>query len=135
MVAGVYPAIFYGESAMARLKKAPGRLIGRWKEEAIAANAGASDEDLANIINDMARRQGYAYTITPEKVRSSKKKSKGRRAARRTAPTFAAPTNQEPAPKPTSMGGISLEDIRAVKELVNRIGADQLQELTGMLAR
>ena len=134
MVAGVYPAILCGESAMARLKKAPGRLIGRWKEEAIAANAGASDEQLAHIINETARRQGYNYTITPQKVRT-RKKSKGRRAARRTAPTFAAPTNQEPAPKPTSMGGISLEDIRAVKELVNRIGADQLQELTGMLAR
>jgi hypothetical protein len=44
---------------MAKLKKAPGRIIGRWKEEAIAANAGASDEDLAKIINDMARKQGY----------------------------------------------------------------------------
>ncbi len=54
---------------MAKLKKAPGRLIGRWKHEAIAANGGASDEDLAKIINETARRQGYDYTITPEKVR------------------------------------------------------------------
>src|SRR3954447_25347521 len=30
-----------GETDMAKLKKAPGRLIGRWKQEAIAANAGA----------------------------------------------------------------------------------------------
>ena len=50
-----------GECAMAELKKAPGRLIGRWKEEAIAANPGASDEDLAQIINEMARKQGYDH--------------------------------------------------------------------------
>jgi hypothetical protein len=46
---------------MAKLKKAPGRLIGRWKEEAIAANPGASDVDLARIINEMARKQGYGH--------------------------------------------------------------------------
>jgi hypothetical protein len=45
---------------MAKLKKAPGRLIGRWKEEAVAANPGASDEDLARAINETAREQGYA---------------------------------------------------------------------------
>ena len=43
---------------MAKLKKAPGRLIGRWKAEAIAANNGASDEDLAKIINETAKGQG-----------------------------------------------------------------------------
>jgi hypothetical protein len=52
---------------MAKLKKAPGRLIGRWKQEAVAANPGASDEDLARLINETARKQGYAYTITPDK--------------------------------------------------------------------
>jgi len=35
----------------------------------------------------------------------------------------------------STIGGISLEDIRAVKGLVDRIGADQVQELAGMLAR
>jgi hypothetical protein len=54
---------------MAKLKKAFGRQIFKWKEEALAANPGASDQDLAYIINDMARKQGFAYTITPEKVR------------------------------------------------------------------
>ena len=63
---------------MAKLKKAPGRLIGRWKDEAIRANPGASDQDLANIINDMARKQGFAYTISPEKVRP-KAKAPGRK--------------------------------------------------------
>src|SRR5262245_39835392 len=63
-----------GNCAMAKLKKAPGRLIGRWKQEAIAANKEASDEDLAQIINEAAKKQGYDYTITPEKVRTRAKK-------------------------------------------------------------
>src|SRR5262249_33603020 len=122
---------------MAKLKKAPGRVIGRWKEEAIAANAGASDEDLAKIINDMARKQGYAYTITPEKVRTKTKKPRRRKHARRAAPaaTSAARTTAAPVPKPAARGGISLDDIRAVKGLVDRIGGEKLQELAGMLAR
>jgi hypothetical protein len=119
---------------MAKLKTAPGRLIGRWKQEAIAANAGASDEDLARIINDMARKQGYAYTITPEKVRTKTKKPRRRKHARRPAPA-AAHTTPAPAPKPAARAGISLDDIRAVKGLVDRIGGDKLQELAGMLSR
>jgi hypothetical protein len=121
---------------MAKLKKAPGRLIGRWKQEAIAANAGASDADLARIVNEMARLQGYNYTITPEKVRTKGKK-KGRKPAPAPAAAAAARTTPAPAPAPksTSTGGLSLEDIRAVKGLVDRIGADRVQELAGMLAR
>src|SRR6516164_7214219 len=81
---------------MAKLKKAPGRLIGRWKTEAIAANRSASDADLARIINETARKQGYAYTITPEKVRSKSKKKRKKRAAQ---PAPAVGTNATPAPK------------------------------------
>lgn len=121
---------------MAKWKKAPGRLIGRWKQEAIAANAGASDQDLANIINDMARKQGYDYTIAPEKVRTTTKKPKRRKPARRAAPAAAAHPNSTPAPtRSTSTGGISVEDFRTIKDLVDRIGADELQELAGMLSR
>jgi hypothetical protein len=109
---------------MARLKKAPGRLIGRWKQEAIAANGGASDEDLAKIINDMARKQGYDYRITPEKVPAKAKKPKGRKPARREAPASAARATPAPAPTSASTGGISLEDI----------GADKVQALAGMLS-
>jgi hypothetical protein len=121
---------------MAKLKKAPGRLIGRWKQEAIAANGGASDEDLARIINETARRQGYDYTIPPEKVRT-KKKRKGRKHAGRAAPPAVPAARSTPAPahKSTSTGGISLEEIRAVKGLVDRIGADKVQELAGMMSR
>ena len=118
---------------MAKLKKAPGRLIGRWKQEAISANAGASDEDLAKIINDMARKQGFDYTITPEKVRSKTKKK--RKPARKAAPaTAAALTTPAPAPKPAATR-IDFEDIRTLRGLVGRIGADKVQELAGMLSR
>jgi hypothetical protein len=86
---------------MAKLKKAPGRLIGRWKEEAVAAHPGASDEDLAKLINETAREQGYDYTITPDKVRAGKMKRK----ARKPAPAPAARANSAPA-KAASGGGI-----------------------------
>ncbi len=123
---------------MAKLKKAPGRFIGRWKQEAIAANPGASDADLAKIINDTARSQGYDYTITPEKVRTTTKK-KGKKAARSTAPAAASAARSTPAsapaPRATSRGGIRLEDIQAVKGLVDRIGADTVQQLAKMLAK
>jgi hypothetical protein len=124
---------------MAKWKKAPGRLIGRWKQEAIAGNTGASDEDLAKIINDMARREGYAYTITPEKVRSKSKKRKRRRHAARPAQAD-APTaaTAAPAPKPAAKSagaaGLSLEDVRALKGLVERVGAEAVRELAVVLA-
>src|SRR5437763_6399764 len=103
---------------MAKLKKAPGRLIGSWKEQAISANPGASDEDLANIVNDIAKKQGYAYTITPDRVRTRKR---AKRPARKAAP--AARTNSAPAPaRKAATGGISLEDVEAVKGLVEQIG-------------
>jgi hypothetical protein len=117
---------------MAKLKKAPGRLIGRWKQEAIAANRTASDADLAKIINETARKQGYAYTITPEKVRAKSKKKRKKRAAR---PADAADTNAAPAPKAPAKGTISFDDVRVVKGLVERIGAGKVQELAGMLSR
>jgi hypothetical protein len=91
---------------VAKLKKGPGRLIGRWKEEAVAANPGASDEDLARAVNETARKQGYAYTITPDKVRTGKKAKKK---VRKPAPAAARTT---PAPaKAVASGGISLARI------------------------
>jgi hypothetical protein len=130
MVSTAYPALLQGETIMARLKKAPGRFIGRWKQEAIAANPGASDADLAAIINDIAKKQGYAYTIAPEKVRA--KKAKGRKRRRMVA--AAAPTTAAPATRAVSTDGINLADIRAVKGLVDRIGTEKVQELAGMLS-
>jgi len=40
-----------------------------------------------------------------------------------------------PATRAAATGGISLEDVRAVKGLVERIGAGKVQELAGMLSR
>ena len=119
---------------MAKLKKAFGRQISKLKADALAANPGASDQDLANIINDMAKKQGFSYKITPEKVRTTTKKSKGKKKPAPAAAS-AARTTPAPAPKAASTGGISMEDIRAVRELVGRIGADKVQELAGMLAK
>jgi hypothetical protein len=82
----------------------------------------------------MAKKQGYAYTIRPEKVRTKTKKPRRRKHARRAAPA-AAHTTPAPAYRAVSRGGISLDEIRAVKGLVERIGGDKLQELAGMLSK
>jgi predicted flap endonuclease-1-like 5' DNA nuclease len=121
---------------MAQLKRAPGRIIGRWKADAIAANRGASDEDLAKIINEMAQKQGYDYTITPEKVRTKTKKTAAKPAAAHAAPAPApaAHTAPAPAPRAAATGGLTLEDIRMVQGLIERIGADKVQELAEMLS-
>jgi hypothetical protein len=115
---------------MAKLKKAPGRLIGRWKAEAITANASASDEDLAKVINEMAKLQGYNYTITPDKIRMKTKKKRKKRKHART-PASATSTARAPTSKPAATAGISVGDIEAIKGLVERIGADNVQELPG----
>src|SRR5262249_52675406 len=123
-------------NAMAKLKKAPGRPIGRWKQEAIAANAGASDQDLAKVINETARKQGFDYTITPEKVRAKTKKPRRRKTARKAVPAAAAAAaHATPTPKPATRGDVSIHDVRAVRELVDRVGARTVQELVGMLGR
>jgi hypothetical protein len=116
---------------MAKLKKAFGRQIARWKQDAISANAGASDEELARIINEKAKAQGFKYTITPDKVRTKTKKKRKKR--RRAAPAASAipPT---PASKPAATAVISVRDIEAVKGLVDRLGVDNVQELAGVLA-
>jgi hypothetical protein len=116
---------------MAKLKKAFGRQIARWKQDAIAANAGASDEELARVINETAKAQGFKYTITPDKVRTKTKKK--RRKRRRAAPAASA-IPLTPAPKPAATAVISVSDIEAVKGLVDRLGADSVQELAGVLA-
>jgi hypothetical protein len=113
---------------MAKLKKTPGRLIGRWKAEAIASHQGAPDEDLAKIVNETAKAQGYDYTITPEKVRTTTRKKRKRQAAR---PAVVG-TNSAPAPEaPVKIG---LEDVRALKGLVDRLGADKVRELADLLS-
>jgi hypothetical protein len=81
----------------------------------------------------VASKQGYDYTITPEKVRTTTKKPHGKKSA--PAAASAARSTPAPAPKATSRGGISLDNIQAVKGLVDRIGADTVQRLAGLLAK
>ena len=113
---------------MAKLKKAFGRQISKWKEEAAAANPGASDQDLANIINDMAKKQGFAYTITPEKVRAKAKPPARKRA--KAPPKVAAPAaarrTSAPAPAARSAEGQLLADLRAFVQLVGKDAARPL---------
>jgi hypothetical protein len=47
----------------------------------------------------------------------------------------AAEAAQAPALRARTAGGISLDDIRAVKELSDRLGADKVRELVDLLAR
>jgi hypothetical protein len=99
---------------MAKLKKASGFLIGQWKKEALAANPRASDTDLAKIINDSARKLGYNYTITPEKVRS-KTTQPATQAAASPKPAPAAPSGAKERKKapPRLIGNWKQEAITA----------------------
>jgi hypothetical protein len=111
---------------MAKLKKAFGRQISKWKEEAAAANPGASDQDLANIINDMAKKRGFSYKITPEKVRAKAKPPAKKRA--KAQPKVAAPAaaRRTSAPAPRSAEGQLLADLRAFVQLVGKDAARPL---------
>jgi hypothetical protein len=114
---------------MARLKKAYGRQISNWKAEALSANPGASDQDLANIINDMARKQGFDYTITPEKVRpKAKKPGRKRRAPARPAEEAAAPASRNGgrASAPRTAEGQLLAALRSFVQLVGKDAARPL---------
>jgi hypothetical protein len=112
---------------MAKLKQAFGRQISNWKEEAIRANAGASDQDLANIINDMARKQGFDYTITPEKVRpKAKAPARKRRAVPAAAPAVPAEGNGRRAKAPSSGEGQLLAALRSFVQLVGKDAARSL---------
>ena len=100
--------------AKEKAKRAGGRLIGNWKQDAITANPGASDEDLARIINEMARLQGYDYTIAPSKVRTKTTKP----AAKPMSP--AAPSTPR---APSQIGGALRQDLQTFVGLVGKEGA------------
>ena len=118
---------------MAKLKKAFGRQISKLKAEALAANPAASDEELANAINDLAKKQGFAYTITPDRVRPKAKAPARKRAAAQKAvapaPSVApaaAPRNGASAPAPRSAEGQLLADLRSFVQLVGKDAARPL---------
>ncbi len=111
---------------MAKLKKAFGRQISNWKAQALAANPGASDQDLANIINDMAKKQGFAYTITAEKVRPKAKQPARKRAAGPAKSAAPAAGRRTTAPAPRSAEGQLMSDLRSFVQLVGRDAARSL---------
>jgi hypothetical protein len=111
---------------MAKLKKAFGRQISNWKAQALAANPGASDEELANVINDMARKQGFAYTISPEKVRAKAKAPARKRAAAPAKSAAPAAARRTSAPAPRSAEGQLMSDLRSFVQLVGKDAARSL---------
>ena len=114
------------EPVMAKLKKAFGRQISKWKEEAAAANPGASDQDLANIINDLAKKQGFAYTITPDRVRPTAKPPARKRAKATPKAAAPAPAHGNSKPATRSAEGQLLADLRAFVQLVGKDAARPL---------
>ena len=117
---------------MAKLKKAFGRQISKLKAEALAANPGASDQDLAKAINDLAKQQGFAYTITPDRVRPTAKPP-ARKRAKAPKAAAAAPAHGNSKPAPRSAEGQLLADLRAFVQLVGKDAARPL--LTDMVNR
>jgi hypothetical protein len=111
---------------VAKLKKAFGRQISNWKAEALAANPGASDQDLANIINDMAKKQGFDYTISPERVRAKAKAPARKRATASPKATAAAPAPRNSAPAPRKADGQLVADLRSFVQLVGKDAARSL---------
>ena len=111
---------------MAKLKKAFGRQISKLKADALAANPGASDQDLAKAINDLAKERGFAYTITPDRVRPTAKPPAKKRA--KAPPKAAAPAAARltSAPAPRSAEGQLLADLRAFVQLVGKDAARPL---------
>jgi hypothetical protein len=113
---------------MAKLKKAFGRQISKLKADALAANPGASDQELATAINDLAKKQGFAYTITPDRVRPAAKPPARKRA--KAPPKAAAPAaahgNSAPAPAPRKAEGQLLADLRSFVQLVGKDAARPL---------
>jgi hypothetical protein len=83
------------------------------------------------VINETAREQGYDYTITPDKVRA---RTKAKTPARKLSPAPASRTNSAP-PRKVATGGISLGDVEAVKGLVDKIGADKVEQLARVLGK
>jgi hypothetical protein len=111
---------------MAKLKKAYGRQISKLKAEALASNPGASDEELANAINDLAKKQGFDYTITADKVRPEAKAPARKRAA--APPKAAAPATARSngAPAARSAEGQLMADLRSFVQLVGKDAARSL---------
>jgi hypothetical protein len=74
-----------------------------------------TNEHISNYKNTILREQKAAAKPAP-------------------APTAAVPAAPAEAPRP-AVAGLTLEDVRAAKELVARVGAEQLKALIDVLGR
>ena len=108
------------------LKKAPGRLISSWKQQVVAENPGASDEELAKIIHEMALTQGYNYTIAPEKVRTKTRPTPKAASTPKEAPAT-APTPKS-APAKSQGEGALMGNLSLIVGLVGKDGAKDILE-------
>ena len=83
---------------------------------------------MANAINDLAKRQGFDYTITADRVRPTAKPPARKRA--KAPPKAAAPApahgNSKPAPGPRKAEGQLLSDLRSFVQLVGKDAARPL---------
>jgi hypothetical protein len=78
----------------------------------------------------------HIYTAKSSALGKGKKKGKKRRGKQAASAEPAAAPSVKPAPVArAAAGGISLEDVKVVKGLLGRVGADNLKGLVDLLAR
>lgn len=116
---------------MARPKKAQG---GMSKMEAVRQAIASLGRDVKTAELLSFLKSNYNVVMSPEMAynyKSNVLKKKGRKRGRKPGrkPAAAAPANGRRG------GGITLEDIQAVKKLADRIGAEKVQQLAAVLAK
>jgi len=126
-------------------KSNPPKANGMTKKDAVrkaldALGRDAKPAELKPFIKD-----NYGIDMTPEHITTAKGeilRGKGKPAAKKkaVAPRQPAARPQEPQPAGASRarngdGGISLQDLQTVMELVGRVGPDTLRSLIDLLAR
>ena len=114
---------------MRRGIQADGQGITKWDAvQRALAELGKDAKPLA--IKDFIKSK---FGLNMESQLISNYKSAISRKAGKQGPVILRPA--PPAASAGSAGGITVDDIRAVKEVVARIGADQVRQLTEVLAR
>jgi hypothetical protein len=94
----------------------------------------ASNKDLGDYIRSKYGEQLLPgnFTVTKSAAKKKLRQGGGKRKGRRGGRKAAAPP--APPPSPSTGGGISLEDLRQIKELAGRYGKDQIKGVLDLLA-
>jgi hypothetical protein len=119
---------------MATAMNTPGARLSKTEAVRRALKALGRDAKPAKLKPFIKRE--YGIEITPghiTNIKSGLRKPAG--TAKPAAPKQPAPPTPVPPSPPPKKSGISLEDLRAVKELIGRVGAGQLRDLIELLAR